>query len=595
MGCGCSIEDAESVGNVAPAERVENRSTAGHRAKQRLHVSASPLVAQITHMKMESKMIRARRRNEAKHRQARRIEKKWARQAAAFDLLLPLAVPAQAASTLLTVAPESTVVDSANTAFNRIEWLLGAVGSGSASLETAEEAQRRTAAQHIQDAWRLRHHRRLRASRRKLASMVLGAEASPATILAHLPDGSPLRLQSPFRGQQRESHVEVQSDVATAAEEAAEAAAVLGDGERLGAIFRAIALEDYGHASSCPVGVTGQGGDLNFTAGDTVWVFRAPLYAHWFGCTAVTAAAAAKHDHYPVDSQIDRQCGSNGDFRLGGTFPSDAVKVYDVVGLEHDKCYLLSADQGLELGRCSTRECALALRENVALEMRGGGQGCTRAVYAVGDLYASLSPDGMRAYADPEAWMKTKRKHEQLHAQRAPLGQKWCDTNVGMAQAAAELQRKMKSGSEETTGDRIGAAFESGWFRDSVSDGLDNGMSHVEWIAPALELLSIQSGDIVMEWGYCVGHAVVRALASLEKARQAAGQQPDDRIAALVDETDALKGELAELKEQRENELAIQVAEKLGASRNDNCGRACCMCCAQRHDVVVLFASVFVY
>jgi hypothetical protein len=566
MGCGCSVEDATSVGDdVGPAERVERRST-GHRAK-RSKVPVSPLVAHITHMKMESKVIRARRRNDAKHRQARRSERKWARQAAAFDLLLPVAAPAHATSTLLTVAPETILTDSAVSAFDRTKWLLGTLGSDSAFLETAEATQRRVAAQIIQDAWRLRQHSLFRASRRKLASVVLGAQASPATILAHLPDGRPLRLQSPFRGQQRQSRIQAQGELVAAAEEAAEAAALLGDGEKLGAIFRAVALDDYNHASRRLVGETGQGGELTFTAGETVWVFRAPLYAHWFGCTAATAAAAAKHDYSPVKGQADRQYGSSGDFRLGGTFPSDAVKVYDVVGLEHDRCYLLSVDQGLELGRCSIRECALALRENVALEMRGGGWGCTRAVYAVGDLYASLSPNGMRAYADPEAWMKTKHKHEQLHAQRAPLGQKWCNTDVGMAQAAAVLERNMK-GASETTGDRIGAAFESGWFRDSVSDGMDNGMSHVEWIGPALDLLSIKSGDIVMEWGYCVGHAVVRALASLEKARQSAGQQPDDRIAALIDETDALKAELAELKEQRENELAIQVAEKLGASNN---------------------------
>ena len=164
--------------------------------------------------------------------------------------------------------------------------------------------------------------------------------------------------------------------------------------------------------------------------------------------------------------------------------------------------------------------------------------------------------------------MKKKRKQEQLTAQRVPLGQKWSDTDVGKAQAAQVLERKMKGRPEESTGDRIAAAFESGWFRDSVSDGMDNGMCHVEWIEPALHLLSIQSGHVVMEWGYCVGHAVVRALASLEEARRVAGQQPDDRIAALVEETNALKTQLAELKKQRENELAIQTAEKLGTINN---------------------------
>ena len=515
---------------------------------------------------MESKVIRARRRNDAKQRQAQASERQWARQAAAFDLLLPLVAPTQTAQSPRLVAQASSLADAAVAVFDKTRWLLGMLGSGSVFLETAEAAQRRTAAQKIQGGWRQRQDRLLRASRRELASAVLGAEASPASILSHSPGGRPLRLQSPFLGQRRQPQAQPQGDSTAAAEDAAEAAALLGDGERLGAIFRAVALEDYGRASARVIGVTATGGELTFAAGETVWVFRAPLYAHWFGCTAATAAAAAKHGQSSVKSQGDRQSGITDDFRLGGTFPSDAVKVYDAVGLENDKCYLLSVDQGLELGRCSTRECALALRANVALDMRGGGSGFARAVYAVGDLYASLSPNGMRAYADPEAWIKTKRKQEQLQAQPAPLGRKWCDTDVGMAQAAAVLQRKKKSEPEETTGDRIRAAFESGWFRESVSDGMDNGMSHVEWIGPALDLLSITSGNVVMEWGYCVGHAVVRALASLEEARQKAGQKAEaDRIEALVEETNALKAELAELKDQQENEQAILVAEKLGA------------------------------
>lgn len=559
MGCGCSLEDDAPA--VAEAERVVERPAPPPTTRTTL--PPSPLVAHVMHMKMETKVIRTRRRNDAKRR-TRRGARQWAQQAAALDLLLPAAAVAPAdASTALAVAPGTALAAAAadTAVIDKTGWLLGTLGAGSAFLETAEAAQRRTAAQRIQSEWHLLQHRRLRASRRALAAAVLGPAASPATILAPDGDGRPLRLRSPFLGQQRQPHSQPSDASAAAAEsEAAEAAKLLGDGARLGAMLRAVALEDYGHTDGRIVGVTAQGGELRFAAGETVWVLRAPLYGHWFGCTAASVAAAAKAAEEPCPVEGEGTSGPS----FGGTFPSDAVKVYDPVGLEPDQCYLLSVDQGLELGRCCTRERGLALRENVALEMRGGGRGCIHAAYAVGDLFASLSPNGIRAYADPEAWMKRKRKQEQLLAQRAPLGSKWSDTDVGKAQAAAVFERKAHGEPEETIGDRIGAAFESGWFRDSVSDGMDNGMSHVEWIAPALDLLSIKSGDIVMEWGYCVGHAVVQALASLEEARKIAGQQPDDRIAALVEETDALKAELASLKEQHENDLAIRVAEELG-------------------------------
>jgi len=105
---------------------------------------------------------------------------------------------------------------------------------------------------------------------------------------------------------------------------------------------------------------------------------------------------------------------------------------------------------------------------------------------------------------------------------------------------------------------------------------MDNGMAHTEWLTPALDLLSVKSGDIVMEWGYCVGHGVVRTLGALEEARKVAGQQPDDRIQQLVEETDQIKLELADLKLKKAevisdgvgyaliNDEAIAVAEKLG-------------------------------
>ena len=339
---------------------------------------------------------------------------------------------------------------------------------------------------------------------------------------------------------------------------------MLEDGAALGAMFRGVALEDYGG------GATGaaEAGELRFDKGETVWVLRAPLYGHWFGCTAAAAAAAAK-------LELDNETASSAP--LGGTFPGDAVKIYDPVGLEPDSCYLLSVDRGLELGRCSLAQRRLAIRESVALEIRGGGHGCCYAAHPVGDLFASLNPHQTKALADPDEWAKRKRKQEQLQGgARAPIGKKWSVTPEGRAQTEAKLERSTSGLPEETVGDRLMTAFQAGWFQDAVSDGMDNGMAHTEWLSPALDLLSVNSGNIVMEWGYCVGHGVARTLAALEEARKVAGQQPDDRIQQLVAETDEIKLELADLKLKKEasisdgvgyaliNDEAIAVAESLG-------------------------------
>ena len=122
--------------------------------------------------------------------------------------------------------------------------------------------------------------------------------------------------------------------------------------------------------------------------------------------------------------------------------------------------------------------------------------------------------------------------------------QKWCDTAEGIAQAAA---RQAAGGKAQTFASRLVQCFELGWFA-GVSDAQDNGMEHTEWIEPALQLLSVSRGDIVMELGHMVGHGVVAAVEALERAKESAGQQPHDRIKALQAKTEQLQAKLDGLK-----------------------------------------------
>ena len=141
--------------------------------------------------------------------------------------------------------------------------------------------------------------------------------------------------------------------------------------------------------------------------------------------------------------------------------------------------------------------------------------------------------------------------------------QKWCDTAEGIAQAAA---RKAAGGKAQTFASRLVQCFELGWFA-GVSDAQDNGMEHTEWIEPALQLLSVSRGDIVMELGHMVGHGVVAAVEALERAKESAGQQPHDRIKALQAKTEQLQAKLDGLKAQQTyaaTSAAVGVAEQLG-------------------------------